>query len=137
MDNVSNQNLKLLEYINEGFSAKKQEKYEEAIIFFEKALKLGPNLDLETMLVFDLVSMLKEFGRYEALLKCLNDFVKKNTGNLPPSILKETLTNLKYYQFLSELLSKAQMSNLPIGKIPTIIIMSAENKLKEWENTNN
>ena len=120
-------------YINKGFESKTENKLDDAIMFFLKALEFPVALDLELMLVFDICTLSKEIGKYDLAIDTLNKCLKKNSTILSSSNLKEISLNLKYLEYLQEILVKVNTPNLSISKIPTIIKVSVDNKINEWK----
>jgi len=128
-------NLDLLDsYIQRGFDAKAEGKLDLGIKYFASALELNPPFDLETMMFFDVVAMLKETGQYQKAREFLEEFETEKSTDLSPSIAREIMTNLKYLEILQEMLLKANTPNLPFSMVPALIRMSVEEKVNQWKN---
>ena len=134
MDLLSEEDIFTLNsYINKGFEAKFENKFDEAVGNFLKALEFPIELDLELMLIFDICTLSKEAGKYATAIDTVSRCIKKNSHVLSVTNFKELSITLKYLEYLQDMLAKVNTPNLPISKIPTIIKVSIDNKLNEWK----
>lgn len=72
-----------------------------AIKYFSAVLNLGPPIDLEIMLVFDIVGMFKEARRYREAIDVLNSLTDKGS-EIPDQIAKDINMNIKSLEQMSK-----------------------------------
>lgn len=88
-------------YINKGFEAKYQGQHDLAIKYFSAVVNLGSPIDLEIMLVFDIVGMFKEAGRYREAIDVLNSLSEKGS-EIPDQIAKDINMNIESLEQMSK-----------------------------------
>lgn len=134
MVNSKEAKKKLNSYIDQGFEAKARGDLEAAVDCFTKALELSPSNDMMTFLVLDISTMYKELGRYNEARGILETFIETFGNILNDNIRRDIKANIEYLFILSELLIKANTPNLPLGLVPAIIKLGADEKLAKRAN---
>jgi tetratricopeptide (TPR) repeat protein len=116
----------LTDIINEGFDAKEQGRWEDAVNLFKQALETNRHPGLSVLLVLEVTCQYRDHGLYRQAIDFINGFLSLQGGLLDADGLNRIKNEMSYIEIVHSLLKQSGTPDLPSGKIPRLIRIKAE-----------